>query len=311
MADALDLRRTQIEGERFQPNIDTAMREYGRDVRVARDLPDLPCGEPCEAGTVGDEVVEEAEDLGPIVDVRVRAVELEQVDALNKEREQEAEDEGRPSPEERREWRVAALRLVQQGKLGLDQSLNEKLVSWKIPNNEFTRQKAPTLRHVLSHSAGFNVATFSFKTESSPMLLDVLKGKAENPAVQIESAPGTKYVESAGGYCVVQQLLVDVGGRPFPELMRELVLDPAGMNESTFDQPLPKDWEVDAAVGHFVDQQPLAWRWHNCNPALAASGLWCSPADLARWIIALSEAPGFEPWPELVSASPAAPRKER
>jgi CubicO group peptidase (beta-lactamase class C family) len=84
--------------------------------------------------------------------------------------------------------------------------------------------------------------------------------------------------------------------------MRELVLDPAGMKESTFDQPLPKAWEADAAVGHFVDQQPLLWRWHNCTPVLAAAGLWSTPADLARWIIALSEAQQGKPKPILAKA---------
>jgi CubicO group peptidase (beta-lactamase class C family) len=72
--------------------------------------------------------------------------------------------------------------------------------------------------------------------------------------------------------------------------MREVVLEPVGMRESTFEQPLPTEWEAEAAVGHFVEQQPLAWRWDNCSPALAAAGLWSTPADLAHFVIALSDA---------------------
>ncbi len=185
---------------------------------------------------------------------------------------------------------VAALRLVHQGKLGLDQDLNKQLVSWKVPDNQFTRQAAPTLRHVLSHSGGFNVSAFVFRTGSSPTLLEILDGAAETPAVRVESTPGKKFAESAGGYCVVQQLLMDVTGKSFPDLMRELVLEPAGMKGSTFEQPLPADWEADAALGHFVEQQPLAWRWDNCSPVLAAAGLWSTPADLARFVIALFDA---------------------
>jgi CubicO group peptidase (beta-lactamase class C family) len=190
---------------------------------------------------------------------------------------------------------LAALCLVQQGKLGLDQPLNEVLTSWKVPENEFTRQTAPTLRQVLSHSAGFNVPGFAFNRNAIPTLRDVLEGKAETPAVEVGTRPGSKFAESAGGYCVMQQLLMDITGKPFPELMRELVLEPAGMNDSTFEQPLPKAWEADAAVGHLVDQNPLPWRWHNCTPALAAAGLWTTPADLARFIVALSDATHGKP----------------
>jgi CubicO group peptidase (beta-lactamase class C family) len=48
-------------------------------------------------------------------------------------------------------------------------------------------------------------------------------------------------------------------------------------------------------VGHLVDQEPLPGRWHNCTPALASAGLWTTPADLARFIVALSDATHGKP----------------
>ncbi len=36
---------------------------------------------------------------------------------------------------------IAALQLVQDQKIGLDDDVNQKLVSWKIPENNFTAQK--------------------------------------------------------------------------------------------------------------------------------------------------------------------------
>jgi CubicO group peptidase (beta-lactamase class C family) len=185
---------------------------------------------------------------------------------------------------------VAALRLVEQQKLKLDDELNARLTSWKVPDNEFTRQKQPTLRQTLSHTAGFNLPAALFRAGSTPTLTELLDGQAETPPIRVEDVPGRKFQQSAGGFCVVQQLLTDVAGKPFPELVRELVLDPAGMGESTFEQPLPPTWEAEAAVGHFIEQQPLAWRWDNCAPALAAAGLWSTPRDLARLIEALSKA---------------------
>lgn len=185
---------------------------------------------------------------------------------------------------------LGVLRLVQQKKLVLDQDLNARLMTWKIPENEFTRQKQPTLRQALSHTAGFNLSTAVFPPGASLSLLEMLDGEGNTPAIRIEQTPGSKFQASAGGYCVIHQLLNDVSGKPFRELMQDLILRPVAMKDSTFEQPLPHDWEADAAVGHFVDQQPLAWRWDNCTPALAAAGLWSTPADLGRLVVAIAQA---------------------
>src|SRR5215470_12583519 len=46
------------------------------------------------------------------------------------------------------------LALVQQGKLSLDENVNEKLKTWKVPDNEFTKEQKVTLRRLASHTAG-------------------------------------------------------------------------------------------------------------------------------------------------------------
>ena len=42
--------------------------------------------------------------------------------------------------------------------------------------------------------------------------------------------PGYMVKYSGGGYSVVQQLLIDVTGTPFPEYMQQQVLEPLGMD---------------------------------------------------------------------------------
>lgn len=49
---------------------------------------------------------------------------------------------------------LAALHLVGEGKLSLDENVNEKLRTWKVPENQFTVQEKVTLRRILSHTAG-------------------------------------------------------------------------------------------------------------------------------------------------------------
>ncbi len=187
---------------------------------------------------------------------------------------------------------VAALRLVDRGKLQLDQPLYAKLVSWKVPENDLTKTRKPNLRQVLSHSAGFSVHGFAGYSPGAkiPSLREVLDGKppANSPAIRIESAPGSKLQYSGGGFCVLQQLMIDVTGKPFGSAMRDLVLDPAGMTQSRFEQPPDAELEGYAAAGH-VKGVPLAGRWH-VYPELAAAGLWTTPSDLARFVIAIQQA---------------------
>ncbi len=129
-----------------------------------------------------------------------------------------------------------------------------------------------------------------------PSLVQLLDGKkpANSPAIRVVLVQGTKQQYSGGGYCVVQQLLMDVTGMPFPTLMQEQVLGPLGMKQSTYVQPLPRDWEAEAAVAHDSAGQPIAGRWH-VYPEMAAAGLWTTPSDLARFVLALSRAHQGQP----------------
>jgi CubicO group peptidase (beta-lactamase class C family) len=188
---------------------------------------------------------------------------------------------------------LAALLLAQQKKLQLDRDVNLELVSWKVPDNEFTKKQHPTVRQILSHSAGFNVHGFGGYAAGAPVptLLEVLDGKkpANSAAIRVVMVPGTKMQYSGGGYCVLQDLMIDVTKTPFPKLMEELVLGPLGMKQSTYAQPLPKSWEAEAAVAHDDKGRPLAGRW-NVYPEMAAAGLWTTPSDLALFVLALSRA---------------------
>lgn len=187
---------------------------------------------------------------------------------------------------------LGALHLVEQGKLSLDEDVNKKLLSWKVPDNEFTAAKKVTLRAILSHSAGLNVHGFPGYATDAPMpsVVQVLNGEkpANTAPVRVDMAPGSKWRYSGGGYTVMQLLMTDVTGKPFPELMHETVLKPLRMAASTFAQP-PLAANAGAnATGHFTDQQMVPGRWH-IYPEMAAAGLWTNPSDLARFAIGIQQ----------------------
>jgi CubicO group peptidase (beta-lactamase class C family) len=179
---------------------------------------------------------------------------------------------------------MAVMRLVRDGKLDLDEDVNRYLKSWKVPANG-PWQPRVTLRQLLSHTAGLTVHGFPgyARTEPIPSVVDVLDGRppANTRRVFVDILPGSRFRYSGGGTTVAQQLVVDVLGRPFPEIMRGLVLGPLGMDSSTYEQPLPDDRAGVAATGHPSRNRPVEGGWH-VYPEMAAAGLWATPSDLAR-----------------------------
>ena len=181
---------------------------------------------------------------------------------------------------------TATLRLAEQGKLSLDENVNSYLESWKLPENRFTAKEKVTLRRIMSHSAGLSVHGFEgyAPTDPLPTVPQILDGKkpANSPPVRVVAVPGTHWSYSGGGTTVMQLVLMDVTGEPFPALMKRLVLDPAGMTNSLYAAPLPTALEPQAASAHDSDGKMLPGRWH-VYPELGPAALWTTPTDLLKW----------------------------
>ncbi len=179
--------------------------------------------------------------------------------------------------------------LVQQGKLSLDEDVNMKLKTWKVPENEFTKEQKVTLRRLASHTAGLTVHGFPGYDvdEKIPTLVEILNGTkppANTDEIRVDFVPGTKWRYSGGGVTIEQLLMMDVTAKPFPALMKELVLDKEGMMDSSYEQPLPAAWQARTATGTYRDGKPVHGNWH-IYPEMAAAGLWTTPTDLAKFAI--------------------------
>ena len=187
---------------------------------------------------------------------------------------------------------LGALHLVEAGRLSLDGDVNLKLTGWKIPDNRFTATEKVTLRRILSHSAGMTVHGFpGYDADSDmPPLVKVLAGEApaNTPAILVDTVPGSLWRYSGGGFTVMQQMIVDVTGIPFPRFMRETVLEPIGMTNSSYEQPQPPARAARTAGGFSSDRKPVHGRWH-LYPEMAAAGLWTTPTDLARFAIEIQQ----------------------
>ena len=186
---------------------------------------------------------------------------------------------------------TAALRLVDEAGLKLDANVNDELKSWRVPDNAFTEKQPVTLGEILSHTAGFTVHGFPGYAagEKVPSAVDVLDGKGNTKAVLVDTIPGSIWRYSGGGYTVAQVLIHDVTGESFAAAMKRLVLDPFGMKQSTYVQPLPAELADSAAVAYRANGDQVEGRWHT-YPEQAAAGLWTTPSDLARFALGIRAA---------------------
>ena len=186
---------------------------------------------------------------------------------------------------------AAALKMVELGKFDLDTDINQYLKTWSLPSNEFTRQQPVTLRHIVSHTGGLTVHGFAgySKGEEVPTLVELLNGTppSNSGPIRVDKKPGGSMRYSGGGYCVMQQMMIDAhDGKPFPEIMNELVLKPLEMNLATFEHPLPDDRLNEVATGYLPDGKMVPGKQHT-YPEMAPAGLYASASQLATFFIEL------------------------
>ena len=181
---------------------------------------------------------------------------------------------------------MVALKKVEQGKILLDENINNRLTSWKLPDNEHTARKKVTLANLLSHTAGLTVHGFPGYAvdEKLPTLPQILDGAppANTAAVRVNMEPGSMFRYSGGGSTIAQLAIMDIEKKPYPKIAEETVLKPLGMTSSTYEQPLPATTRMKAATGYKGNGQEVKGKIH-IYPEMAAAGLWTTPTDLAKF----------------------------
>ena len=129
---------------------------------------------------------------------------------------------------------ISVMQLVERGELDLDTDIST-YIDVSIPRR-FSGDI--TLRNLLTHTAGFEERGKNLVTsESGPFDLD--KSVRQDPPVQV-FAPGTTPAYSNYGMLLAGYIVEEVSGEKFEDYVQAHVLEPAGMDSSTFEQPLPE-----------------------------------------------------------------------
>ncbi|OMG18752.1 serine hydrolase domain-containing protein, partial [Actinomyces naeslundii] len=173
---------------------------------------------------------------------------------------------------------IAVMQLVEQGKVDLDADISAYL-DFEI---ERRFDEPLTLRHLLTHSAGFEE-----RWKVAPMT-DLEASVKSDPPVQV-FAPGTTPGYSNYGIALAGYIVQRVSGQPFETYVREHVLEPAGMTTSTYEQPLPKEMAGSLGPGYTSTGEEVPFALMGDFPA---DSLTVSAPDFAAFMNAqLSRSP--------------------
>ena len=176
---------------------------------------------------------------------------------------------------------LAVLALHRDGVLDLDVPVDDRLHRWSVPG---PRPSRVTPRRLLAHGAGLGVHGFDGYPEGAalPDPVEILAGTGpcNSPAVSRVDSTGFRY--SGGGVTVLQVLVEDVTDAPYADVVHRVVFAPLGMRDS-YAVPTPP---VNHAAGHGPRGGVIRGGYRR-HPETAAAGIWTTPSDMARALVAL------------------------
>jgi CubicO group peptidase (beta-lactamase class C family) len=174
------------------------------------------------------------------------------------------------------------MKLVEEGKLDLDVPVSRYLTRWELPQGDFNNNGV-TVRRLLSHTAGLTdgLGYSGFEPGVPVQSIEASLTKALDAdeglegVVSVGMEPGEAFAYSGGGYTLLQLIVEEVSGQPFPTFMKEAVFKPLGMVHSSY------IWEDSSAysLAEFYNSDGTE-AIHYRYTSLAATSLYTSLSDM-------------------------------
>jgi CubicO group peptidase (beta-lactamase class C family) len=178
---------------------------------------------------------------------------------------------------------TAVMQQVEAGNLDLDTDVRAYLTDSivEIPNDY---DEPITLRHLLTHTAGFDDRLYLGMVAPGPDDIQPLDENLDEHMPPLIRPPGETNQYSNAGMVLAGHIVEEVSGESFAEYIENHIFQPLGMERSTYD--FPESLQPDMATGHESipgPSQPVDI-WHlNDRPA---GGLRSTAADMTQFMIA-------------------------
>ena len=198
---------------------------------------------------------------------------------------------------------LAIMQLAETGKVKLDDPVNNHLPpSLKIPDQGHA--KPVTIRHLLTHSAGFEDLALGHLFVNAPERLMSLQAYLARYRPDRVNSPGVQISYSNYSVALLGAIIAHTSGLDFPTYMERRILRPLGMMRASYREPyspaIMKRFGLPAAlepqVRPYLTQQlgGEPGRWTVLGPEWTtmitpAGGMRASANDMAQYMLALSD----------------------
>jgi CubicO group peptidase (beta-lactamase class C family) len=177
---------------------------------------------------------------------------------------------------------TAVMQLVDDGKLDLDTDINNYLQQVHIPDR--FPGKPITLRHLLTHTAGFEEKVIGI-LPASPNQIGPLGNYLAQHQPERVRPPGEFVAYSNYGLALAGLIVEEVSNTRFDTYMAKYVLQPLGMGMTSFAQPLPDDIKKHVATMYERQADGTQTPAKRSGDFLVpAGGAWTTAADMGKFI---------------------------
>lgn len=143
---------------------------------------------------------------------------------------------------------TAVMQLVEQGRIDLDTDINTYLKSVKIPA---TYPEPITMRHLMTHTAGFEEGGVGYQITTDPAKLPGSISETLNKHMLARvRPPGQISSYSNYGATLAGLIVEEVSGVPYNDYIKKYIFDPLDMKYSTVVEPLPESFMPNKVVGY-------------------------------------------------------------
>ncbi|MGO4346447.1 serine hydrolase domain-containing protein [Paenibacillus sp. MCAF9] len=180
---------------------------------------------------------------------------------------------------------TAVMQLVEQGKIDLDTDINNYLKTVKIPK---TYSEPITMRHLMTHTAGFEEGGVGYQITTDPKKLPVSISEtlAKHMPARVRP-PGEMSSYSNYGAALAGLIVEEVSGTAYNDYIQKYIFDPLDMKYATIQEPIPAALEAFSVPGYAKENgaytaQPPTFEG-GFRPAGSAA---VSAMDMAHFMIA-------------------------
>ncbi len=195
---------------------------------------------------------------------------------------------------------IAILQLRDRGKLSLDDPAVRYVPELREVHDQFGSVDSITIRHLLTHSAGFRNPTWPWDCDDSKDCdwqpfepSQWTQVAAMLPYTHIAFAPGSRWSYSNLGYVFLGQIIERLSGDDFEVYIDKNILKPLGMTESYFDRA-PYFLESRVSASYLRSGAKLTPQPFNFDTGITTSnsGLKAPVSDMAKYARFLIGDPG-------------------